>query len=163
MKPSVVADAGPLIALAKCGQLSLMSQLFSSVHIAEAVLKETTSDSRREGAIAVCDFANCFAQIHPNPSDETYRDLRALLDEGESQTISLALALNCGVLMDERRGRQWATHYGVQVYGVLGVLLQAKRTNLITGVRPIIQTLQAVDYRLSSSLIEAVLRKAGEE
>ena len=75
----------------------------------------------------------------------------------------LALLRTHGVLMDERRGRQWATHYKIQVYGVLGVLLQAKRIGLISCVRPIIQDLQAVDYRLSSSLIETVLRKAGEE
>lgn len=163
MKPSIVVDAGPLIVLAKCHQLSLLSHLFASIHVCEAVLWETTGDPRRKGADAVRDFVRQAAQVHPNPSDEIYRDLRAILDEGETQTISLALALGCGVLMDERRGRQWATHYGIQVYGVLGVFLQAKRVGLIPAIHPFIERLQAVDYRLSSSLIEAVLRKAGEE
>lgn len=162
MKPSVVADAGPLIVLAKCGQLSLLSQLFAAVHVAEAVVRETSADPQREGAAAVLAFVRQSARIHENPNDALYGDLRAMLDEGEAQTISLAVQLGCGVLMDERRGRQWATHYGVQVFGVLGVLLQAKRVGLIRAVRPCIDCLQAADYRLSPALVEAVLRQAGE-
>lgn len=125
-------------------------------------MRETTADLQREGAAAVLAFVRQAARLHENPNDALCRDLRAMLDEGEAQTISLAVRLGCGVLMDERRGRQWATHYGVQVFGVLGVLLQAKRVGLIRAVRPCIDCLQAADYRLSSSLVEAVLRQADE-
>jgi len=39
-KPVIVADAGPLIALAKCGQLALLSQAFGHIHLVRAVLRE---------------------------------------------------------------------------------------------------------------------------
>jgi len=48
------------------------------------------------------------------------------------------------------------------VVGVLGVLLQAKRSGQIGMLSPMIERLQNSGYRLSPSLIETVLTLAGE-
>ena len=44
MKPVIVADAGPLIALAKLQQLELLLKLFSAIYLPNAVLLEATRD-----------------------------------------------------------------------------------------------------------------------
>jgi predicted nucleic acid-binding protein len=65
--------------------------------------------------------------------------------------------------MDERRGRLVATSYGLQVTGLLGMLLQAKQNNLIKIVKPVIdQLIEQADFRVSSQLYSAILEIANE-
>lgn len=64
--------------------------------------------------------------------------------------------------MDERRGRQTAIRQGVPLFGVLGVLLQAKRTGKLERIAPALDRMQANGYRVSQALIDAALRLADE-
>jgi predicted nucleic acid-binding protein len=65
--------------------------------------------------------------------------------------------------MDELCGRALAIDYGLNVAGVLGVLLQAKRNGLIMSVNPLIdQLIEEADFQVSSQLYEAVLHTADE-
>ncbi|PID61227.1 MAG: DUF3368 domain-containing protein [Gammaproteobacteria bacterium] len=64
--------------------------------------------------------------------------------------------------MDERRGRQTAIRQGVSLFGVLGVLLQAKRTGKLERIAPTLDRMQANGYRISQALIDEALRLAGE-
>jgi uncharacterized protein len=107
-RPVVVADSGPLVALAVCGQLGLLIAVFDSIHVPQAVLDETTADQSRPGAIDITAFVQAHARIHASRNDNIYAAAVSHLDEGEAQALSLAHALGCGVQMDERRGRETA-------------------------------------------------------
>ncbi|PJK08369.1 DUF3368 domain-containing protein [Lysobacteraceae bacterium NML95-0200] len=161
-RPVVVADSGPLIALAGCDQLELLSAVFSALHVPQAVLDETTADPARRWAANISAFARTQAQVHPSRADEIYISVAAYLDEGEAQALSLAHALGCGVLMDERRGREAARRQGLPLFGVLGVLLQARRIGRITRIAPLLEQMQSNGYRISQALAEEALRLAGE-
>jgi len=158
----VVSDAGPLIALAGCGHLELLGAVFDLVHVPEAVLHEATADSSRPGAAHIAAFVREHALVHSDRDDPIYAALVSFLDEGEAQALSLAQSLGCAVLMDERRGRQAAVRQGLQVFGVLGVLLQAKRIGKLECVRPALERMQNNGYRLSQALIDSVLKLAAE-
>lgn len=157
-----MADSGPLIALAKCHQLTLLPKVFGEIHLPEAVLREVTGNSALPGALAVAEFVRQSGRVHTDRNDDFYRDFRIVLDEGESQALSLARALQCGILLDDRRGRMVATEQGIPLFGLLGVLLEAKRLGFIEAVSPIVDDLLAHDYRLSAKLVAAVLSEAGE-
>jgi predicted nucleic acid-binding protein len=161
MPPVVVADAGPLIALARCQCLRLLPDVFAAIHLPRAVLEETTADLGRPGARDIAAFAASDAQVHPDRND-ALRACLAYLDEGEAQALSLAHSLGCGVLMDERRGRAAARRLGLPLFGVLGVLLMAKRKGLLCRVAPVLRCLQDKGYRIAPALIAATLEKAGE-
>jgi predicted nucleic acid-binding protein len=163
MRPIVVADAGPLIALARCQQLPLLSEFFAALHVPCAVLEETTADPGRPGARDIAAFIETGAQVHPNRSDALYTDLYRYLDEGEAQTLSLAHALGCGVLMDERRGRTVAKRLNLPLFGVLGVLVQSRRAGHIERIKPVLDCLQNNGYRMALSLIAAALEAVGEQ
>jgi predicted nucleic acid-binding protein len=161
-RPVVVSDSGPLIALAGCGQLRLLKAVFDVVHIPQVVLDETTADRSRRGAADIVAFVQAHAQVHLSRDDAIYTEMAAYLDDGEAQALSLANALGCGVLMDERRGRQAATRQGMRLFGVLGVLLQAKRIGEIESVAPMLKLIQFNGYRVSKALIDETLKLAGE-
>jgi predicted nucleic acid-binding protein len=161
-RPVVVSDSGPLIALAGCGQLRLLKAVFDVVHIPQLVLDETTADRSRRGAADIVAFVQAHAQVHLSRDDAIYTEMAAYLDDGEAQALSLANALGCGVLMDERRGRQAATRQGMRIFGVLGVLLQSKRIGEIESVAPVLKLIQFNGYRVSKALIDETLKLAGE-
>ena len=161
-KPVVVSDAGPLIALAGCGQLELLIAVFEGLHLPQAVLDETPADRSRPGAADIAIFVQTHARVHPARDDDIYAAAASYLDEGEAQALSLAHALGCGVLIDERRGRQAALRQGVPLFGVLGVLLQARRIGKLDRIAPTLERMQANGYRVSQALVDSALRLAGE-
>lgn len=161
-RPVVVADSGPLVALAVCGHLEVLTAVFDSIHVPQTVLDETTADRSRSGAGDIAAFVKVHGKVHAPRSDEIYVAAASHLDEGEAQALSLAYALGCGVLMDERRGRATAIRLNLPLFGVLGVLLQAKRIGGIELVAPVLERLQINGYRISRALIDATLKLAGE-
>lgn len=161
-RPVVVSDAGPLIALAGCGHLELLLAVFDAVHVPQVVLDETTADRSRPGAADIASFVQAHAQVHPSRHDAIYVAAASHLDEGEAQALSLAHALGCAVLMDERRGRQAAIRQGMPLFGVLGVLLQAKRIGKLEQIACALARLQGNGYRISQPLIDAAMKLAGE-
>ncbi|MBK6727105.1 MAG: DUF3368 domain-containing protein [Xanthomonadales bacterium] len=161
-RPVVVSDSGPLIALAGCGHLELLIAVFDGVHVPQVVLRESTVDRSRLGAADIAAFVQVHGKVHPDRDDAIYTAAASHLDEGEAQALSLAHALGCGVLMDERRGRQTAIRQGVPLFGVLGVLLQAKRIGRIDRIAPALAQIQSNGYRISQALIDAALKLAAE-
>ncbi|NOQ36027.1 MAG: DUF3368 domain-containing protein [Methylococcaceae bacterium] len=162
MKKIIVSDASPLIALAKLDCLDLLLNIFSEIHIPEAVYLEAAYDKRREDAKRIDCFIKQHVIVHENKTNNDYRLFRNVLDEGESQALSLATELNCAILIDEHLGRQIAKRHSLVVIGVMGVLLQAKMNKKILVIRPLIEQLLQNDYRLSDKVINIVLHKAGE-
>ncbi len=66
------------------------------------------------------------------------------------------------MLIDERRGRQAAMRQGIPLFGVLGVLLQAKRMGKIERIAPALDQMQKNGYRILQVLIDEALNLAGE-
>lgn len=162
MRPVIVADTSPLIALAKLRQLHLLNGEFSGMHVPLVVLNEAIRDLQRSDARLIRDFAAQNVIVHDDTDNEFCRKLRQILDEGEVQALNLARQLHCGVLMDELMGRRVALSYQIPVVGVLGILLKAKQSGAIPALAPLISELQEQDYRLSDALVQKVLQAAGE-
>jgi predicted nucleic acid-binding protein len=157
----LVADAGPLIILAKCDLLEVLSTLFPQLHLPQAVVDEVLGGGVWMEAPRLRKWMER-ATVHAAIENEWVKDMRIELDEGEIQAMALAKQLDALVLMDEAHGRRIATSESVAVIGTLGVLLSAKRQNLITAMRPITQQMQQHGYSLSPSVVEYVLHQARE-
>jgi predicted nucleic acid-binding protein len=166
MNRIVVADAGPLIALARIERLSLLAELYGFVVVPEAVLSELRLDSDRPGARVLSEalaVGLIQARVLPGHCEADMARLSLVLDAGESAAILLAQELPCRfLLIDERRGRAIARRRGIPVAGLAGVLLAAKRRGLLESVQPLLMELARQGYRLSDALVLKVLRLAGE-
>ena len=67
------------------------------------------------------------------------------------------------LLIDERLGRREASRLGLSITGMLGVLLAAKKQNLVSAVRPIVDVLmKEAGFRISRQLYREVMAAAGE-
>jgi predicted nucleic acid-binding protein len=86
------------------------------------------------------------------------------LDKGEAEAIALAIEKNADIiLLDETDAREAADIYRIEKTGVLGILLLAKLKNEIPNLKQEIEKLKTMaDFWLKESLIQNVLREAGE-
>lgn len=90
--------------------------------------------------------------------------LRRDLDQGEAESIALALELTADlVLLDEKNGRYAATRLGCRPLGVLGILLDAKRQAKILAIKPHLDALRhQAGFFIADELYERVLHLAQE-
>jgi uncharacterized protein len=66
------------------------------------------------------------------------------------------------LIIDERRGRSEASRLGLQVTGVLGILLAAKRQGLIPLIQPLLNNLIKNSFWIREELYKELLQLAGE-
>lgn len=148
---TVVADASPLIALARVDQLPLLEHLFGEILVPPAVVREVE--------LPLPAFVRERKLSRPMPSAV----LRAALDPGESEAISLALELDAArLILDERSARRLARDLGLPIIGVLGILLASKQKGMFSQVRPILDALVKSRFRITPELYEWLLSEAGE-
>jgi uncharacterized protein len=162
----IVSDTSPITNLAAIGRLDLLQQLYKNIVIPLAVYNEMVKVRKVvPGAIEVQTFSWIQTRTVTNPQRvidiQTRQDG---IDSGEAEAIILALELKADLLlMDERRGRALAGNYGLNVTGLLGVLLQAKRNSLIPKIKPLINRLiEEADFRVSQQLYKNLLQAVDE-
>lgn len=164
MTQPVIADAGPLIGLARAGLLHLVRQVYRRVVVPPAVLAELKKDEDRPGARVLRQAMD--AGWMRREGVRRSRELTLLeirLDRGEAEAILLAMQRpHRFLLMDERRGRSVARSKGVRVVGTGGVLIAAKKRGFIDTVTPSLERLVSAGYRLAPALREEIRHLAGE-
>jgi hypothetical protein len=159
----VVADAGPLIGLARIESLWLLEKLYRSVVIPPAVRDELQVNAPRPGSrVLLSALQRGRLTIEAPPQSTELELLSEILDPGEAEAILLARERSARLLIDERRGREVARRRGVQVIGTGGVLLAAKRAGAIDRIAPLMDRLTLEGYRVGADLRNKVLELAGE-
>jgi predicted nucleic acid-binding protein len=85
------------------------------------------------------------------------------LGAGEREVLALALETSDSVcVLDDALARQIAGALQLRVTGTLGVLIDAKRSGFIPAVRPLLDELHSLGFRLAPHTRAAVLKIAGE-
>lgn len=159
----IVADASPLIGLARIDLLSVLRTLYQTVLVPPQVLSELEVSGDRPGARRLASaIADGWLSSASLTRTEGLISLQ-VLDPGEAEAVLLAEERpGCLLLIDDRRGRTVARARGISIIGIGGVLLVAKRERLIERLRPEVDRLADAGYRLSSALRERLLELAGE-
>lgn len=160
---SIVSNTSPISNLAQIGQLDLIQQLYGVILIPNAVYEELLDERAGETVITAVQSAT-WLQIYSVQNQELVNELQNRINVGEAEAIALALELRATrLLIDERLGRQAATELGLNIIGILGILLLAKRQKLIVMVKPIMEDLiKQANFRISSQLYADVLNAADE-
>lgn len=155
----VVADTGPLIALARLELLELLPALFQQVYLTPTVLSECEAkpDCGEGVRIRLAVDAGRLELLAPREALPRWG-----IDPAETSAIALALEQGAGVLMDDKAGRSVAMQLGVKVIGTAGVLVLAKRRGRLAGVRTHLDALIASGYFLGANVVAEALRMAEE-
>ncbi len=115
---------------------------------------------KQELALAKLDWIT----VTPPHDKKMVAALMEQLDLGESESIALAIETQAEyLLIDEFHGRQVAENLGIRIVGVLGVLIQAKKKNLIIDLEAEIEKLYAIGFRLDKKLVKSVLDRLNKE
>lgn len=159
--PLVVSDTSPVRALAHLNRLDLLTTLFNAVLIPPAVRDELARPRRRFSPVDVALIPGATVRA---PRDIAYvQHLRRELQAGEAEAIALAEEVGAQLLIDEMAGRQVALRRGIRITGVVGVLVEARKSGLIGPVVPVLEQLRSeLGFYLSDQLIEFARRESGE-
>jgi uncharacterized protein len=157
----VVADASPLIGLAVARAFHVLRELYGTVTITRLVKDEVTGHADRPGARELTTaMREGWIRVAPAPP-ETWAF--PALDSGEASTIALAREhADSLVLMDDALGREQAAALGLDVLGLTGVLLAAKRAGLVKTLRPLLQRLARRGFVLPDAEVKTALANAAE-
>lgn len=156
----VVADTGPLIALARIDAVALLRELHQRIYVPRTVADELAAGGARVGGDLLA--RHSWIEVR-TPQHAPDRLLREELDPGEADAIALAVELNARVLLDERRARRIALRvYRLDVRGTVGLLTEARRRELIPALAPLLERLVREGIHLSPKLVDEALRAVGE-
>ena len=159
---TAVADASFLIGLSMIEQFQLLPQMVDELWVAPAEWEEVVDQGRgRPGAEEL--RSTSFVQMHAVHDLHAIEMLEVFLDRGEAESLVLAQELSCSVVfVDQLRARKVAQRAGLRTTGVAGFLLASKQKGLISEVSPLLDALLQRGFRLSRTIVDLVLREAGE-
>jgi predicted nucleic acid-binding protein len=164
MKPVVVSNSTPLIALASIGRFSALRELFKQVHVPQAVFSEVAGDKRRRAGSREIRAASWINTVQvENIASVDF--LRALVDHGEAESIVLSRELNADILLiDDKDGRKIAESSGITCVGTVGLLLRYYRLNA-DEFKAALDELIAKGFRLAPKeyrkIVQLALQRSG--
>lgn len=112
-----------------------MQKIYGRIVIPCAVHEELLDERAGETVVAAV-LSATWLEIRSVQNQQLVDELRTRVNIGEAEAIALAVEVEATrLLIDERLGRQAAKDLGLKIIGVLGILLLAKRQNLIKASR----------------------------
>lgn len=159
---NAISNTSPLLYLYRIDALKWLPSLFAEVWIQGAVVFEL-QEGRQKGFDV------------PNPSDYNWIEIvepkmipsewfAVDLGTGEIAVISLAMDYPDNViLLDDALARRTATAAGLNVWGTLRILLEAKSQGLMENVKPQVNRSEEAGLWVSEGIRQRILTLAGEK
>ena len=128
---SIVSNTTPLIAFLKKNELILLKELFNEILIPKAIYKEiieTSKDYDKEKEILENEINKNWIKIKEVKSLK-FPDLN--LGKGETEAINLCFEISSPLLLiDDKKGRNVAKSFKVDILGTLGIFALMHKRNL---------------------------------
>lgn len=160
--PRIIVNSTPLIVLSNINHLDILQKLYSDIYIPQAVYDEVTAKNDS----ACQQIKNNLNWIHIcNIQDQTKKRMyQAKLHDGEVEVMILAQENqnNDTVIIDDNAAKKTAKFLGLNVTGTLGVILKAKKNNIISNVSSIMNQLIQNGFYITQDVYNFVKTEAGE-
>ena len=155
-----VANASPIIVLAKIGHLDLLTKLSLEVLLPQAVVDEIIAgppaDPARQLIAGGWGSRAALQSISPDLIEWG-------LGPGETSVLALALErAPATAVLDDAAARTCAKVFGVPVIGSLGIVVRAKKLGLLPSAAETMQALRIAGLHLDDGVIRDALRHVGE-
>jgi predicted nucleic acid-binding protein len=157
---AVVINASPLITLFRSGQADLLPRLFSHIVVPDAVWQEVVLDEWEDTAARELKL-----QSWPVREDVTSSPRVAAWELGAGETAVLSHALAnppLRAVIDDMDARRCARTLDIPMLGTGGLLVLAKRRDLLPSVGEGIAKLRNAGLWLSDEIVQILKTQAGE-
>lgn len=135
----IIADSSALVALALCGGLHLLDQLFDTVQVPQAVYDEVIVKGK-PAAQTLKTYLH--GKVVPIPLTNVVITGGGL-GQGEIEAMALYKAVHADyLLVDDNRARKVARLNHITITGSQGILLLAKHRGIISHVKPYLDQLR---------------------
>lgn len=147
----IVADTGPVIALAKIGQLAVLQALFTEVTLPEAVWLESQVKSTDDSIlIAQAVEAGWMKVVKVNRT----RSFPLSLHDGEIEALQLACDRDDVLLiLDDQLARREAVRLTLNFIGTVRVLALTEQRGVIASALDSIRAMQQCGYHVSAKFL----------
>jgi len=156
-----VSNISPLLYLYRIGGIEWLPRLFDEVWTPEAVKNELHAGRNKGYDVPNPDDYSWLNVVNPKSAPSEW----LALDLGVGEIAAMALALENPdrvVLLDDMLARRTAQVAGLQVWGTLKVLLEARSHGIIEKVEPYVSKLSDSGMWISAEIKERILKLAGE-
>lgn len=160
--PGAICNTSPLVYLHRVGALGWLAEIFSEVWLPSAVVEELAEGGRLGRDVPLPAALPFLRVVDPQAMPSEWLSL----DLGRGELAAMALALENRthvVLLDDLLARRTAQAAGLEVWGTLRVLLEAKSRGLTPAVAPWIAGFQSAGMWISEDLQRRILVLAGEK
>ncbi len=159
----IISNTTPLINFACIRRLDILTKLFSEIYIPNAVREELQSKVQKFPAISQV-LKSDWIKILEIKNTQLVNSLRIDLHLGEAEAIVLAIENpNSFLLLDELAGRGIARFQNLKFTGTIGSLLEAKKENIISEIKPLLDSIQTnANFWISEALYNQVLKDVNE-
>jgi len=156
-----ISNTSPLLYLYRIGAINWLPELFDEVWIPEAVKNELLAGRSKGYDVPNPDDYPWLSVVNPKSMPSEW----LALDLGVGEIAAMALALENPkriVLLDDMLARRTAQVAGLQVWGTLKVLLEAKSRGLVDKIEPYITKLSESGMWVSAEVRQRILKLADE-
>jgi len=155
----MVCNASPLILLAQTGHISLLSQIFETILIPEAVWNEISFHGLDNPVTAIITHAHekgVFSTFHVK-NRLAVNAMIGRLHLGEIETIIGSLETNSdGVILDDLLARKKAKQMGISVIGTIGIFIMAHKQGIFPDLLAVCDLLRIANFRINDELLKEI-------
>lgn len=145
--PNIISNTSCLIVLDNIGMLDVLKELYGKVFIAEEVSKEfgkTLPD---------------WIEVRKVSDNKYLKLMKNFVDLGEASTIALAVETDdIVIILDDLKARKLGQKLNLKITGTIGVLIKARKKNIITSTQEVLNRLRNEGFRISDEIEKEFLK-----
>jgi predicted nucleic acid-binding protein len=156
-----IINASPLIFLSRSHHLSLLQAFADEIWVPEPVATEILHRGQQDITARAIEHTDWLITQPVDSIPTMIAEWR--LGAGESSVLALANQHHgTEAIIDDLAGRKCAASLNIPVRGTLGIVLIAKKRNLIPKARPVIEDMLTAGLYLSRKVVDEALKRVGE-
>ena len=159
--PEAISNTSPLLYLYRIGAENWLQNLFDEVWAPDAVRNELLEGRSKGYDVPNLTDYSWLNIVNPKSMPSEW----FALDLGAGELAAMALALENPkriILLDDMFARRTAQAAGLQIWGTLRVLLEAKSQGLASTIEPYVRQLSEAGMWISPEVKKRILVLAGE-
>ena len=149
---TVVSDTSPLNYLIQTGHVDVLPALFDRILVPFAVYNELAHELAPAVVRGWLSHTPDWFEVGEIYLQQGVSEI----DRGEAEAIEMARSLGVLVLLDDKRGREFAMRQGVLAIGTIGIIDRAGRRGLLSFADAIRQ-LEATNFHISKDILNTLL------